>query len=247
MQLKPLLIIPVRLASTRLPRKPLAQIHGKSMIFYVWEKSNLGPVVVACGDQEIVDEVFSFGGEAILTDPTLASGTDRIKIAADIYDPTESFNSIINIQGDLPTLDPTLLSEVLEPLKQEDVDISTIATKIQDADELRNENIVKAVLSFQENQSIGRALYFSRLPVPFGYGPHFHHVGLYAYKRDALNTFVELPINILEATEKLEQLRALAHGMRIDVKVIDKSTPFGVDTQADLEKAIRIIGESYAL
>lgn len=250
MQLKPLLIIPVRLASTRLPRKPLAQIHGKSMIFHVWEKamkSNLGPVVVACGDQEIYDEVTAFGGEAILTDPSLPSGTDRIKVAADVFDPSKSYNSIINIQGDLPTLDPILLHEVLEPLKKEGVDISTIATLIQDPHELQNENVVKAVLSLGEGQNIGRAIYFSRLPVPYGESPHFHHVGLYAYKREALDTFVNLPLNPLEISEKLEQLRALAHGMRIDVKIIEKSAPFGVDTQADLEKAIRIIGESYSL
>ncbi len=250
MQLNPLIIIPVRLASTRLPRKALAQIHGKPMIFHVWEKamkSSLGPVVIACGDQEIVDEVLEFGGEAILTDPALPSGTDRIKVAADIFDPKGEYNSIINVQGDLPTLDPFLLHEVLEPLKKEDVDISTIATLIQNHNELQNENIVKTVLSLGEGGNIGRALYFSRLPVPFGKGPHFHHVGLYAYKRKALNTFVDLPINPLETTEKLEQLRALAHGMRIDVKIIEKSAPFGVDTQEDLEKAIRIVGESYAL
>ena len=249
MSLKPLLIIPVRLAATRLPRKPLAQIHGKPMIFHVWEKAmkaNLGPVVVACGDQEIVTEVKKFGGTAILTDPNLPSGTDRIKIAADIFDPNESYTCILNVQGDLPTLDPQLLHNVLEPLANTSVDISTIATVIHDPQDLQNENMVKVALSLEEGKEIGRALYFSRLPVPYGKGPHYHHVGLYAYKRDALRTFVRLPVNPLEATEKLEQLRALAHGMRIDVKVIHTSAPFGVDTQSDLERAIRIIGESYS-
>ncbi len=250
MALKPLLVIPVRLAATRLPRKPLADIHGKSMICHVWEKaiqSNLGPVLVACGDQEIVDEVNSFGGHAILTDPNLPSGTDRIKVAADIFDPQGEFNCVVNIQGDLPTLDPNLLKDVLEPLENTDADIATLATTIQDSQELQSENVVKVVLSLEESSEIGRALYFSRLPVPSGNAPHYHHVGLYAYKRNALNRFVNLSVHPLEASEKLEQLRALAHGMRIDVKVVNADTLFGVDTQSDLEKAIRIIGESYSV
>lgn len=250
MSLNPLLIIPVRLAATRLPRKPLANICGKSMIFHVWEKamkSNLGPVLVACGDQEIVDEVNSFGGTAILTDPSLPSGTDRIRVAADLYDPSAAFNCVINVQGDLPTLDPNLLKDVLEPLQNPAVHLATLATLIQDSHELENENVVKVALSLEATERIGRALYFSRLPIPFGSGSHYHHIGLYAYRRSSLNTFVNLPVNPLEASEKLEQLRALAHGLRIDVKVISSSAPFGVDTASDLEKAIRIIGESYSL
>lgn len=247
---KPLLIIPVRLASTRLPNKPLANICGKSMICHVWEKAisaDIGPVIVACGDQEIVDEVKSFGGIAILTDPCLPSGTDRIKVAADTYDPKEAFDCVINVQGDLPALDPILLSDVLEPLRNPAVDIGTLAAVIQDPHELTDENVVKIALSLDGNRTQGRALYFSRSLIPSGEGPHYHHIGLYAYRRSSLNQFVSLPVNSLEARERLEQLRALAHGMRIDVKVVRTQVPFGVDTLADLEKAIRVIGESYSL
>lgn len=250
MSQKTLLIIPVRLASTRLPNKPLADICGKSMIYHVWEKAmkaNIGPVLVACGDPEIMDEVTSFGGTAILTDPALPSGTDRIKVAADAYDPKGTFDFVINVQGDLPTIDPALLNDVLEPLNDPNVDIATLGTPIHDFHELTDENVVKIALSLESNGSIGRALYFSRSLIPSGKGLHYHHIGLYAYRRESLNKFVSLPVDSLEARERLEQLRALAHGMRIDVKVVNTNVPFGVDTPSDLEKAIRIIGESYSL
>jgi 3-deoxy-manno-octulosonate cytidylyltransferase (CMP-KDO synthetase) len=247
---KTLVVIPTRLAATRLPNKPLADICGKSMICRVWEKAieaNVGPVLVACGDQEIVKAVKFFGGEAILTDPTLPTGTDRVKAAADIYDSKGAYEFVINVQGDLPTLEPSLLREALDPFQDPLVDIATLATIITDPHELTDENVVKIALSLKGDESIGRALYFSRSLIPSGIGPHYHHIGLYAFRREALNRFVSLPANSLEARERLEQLRALAHGMRIDVKVVNTKAPFGVDTPADLEKAIRIIGESYGL
>jgi len=250
MEKKSLIVIPARLAATRLPNKPLADIHGKPMIVHVWEKAmkaEIGPVIVACGDQEIVDVVKSFGGEGILTDPALSSGTDRVKAAADIYDPQGQYDFIINIQGDLPTLEPSLVRYALDPFQDPAVDIATLATPIEDPHELTDGNVVKIALCFKDEGPIGRALYFSRNLIPSGEGPHYHHIGLYAYKRDCLNRFVTLPVNPLEVRERLEQLRALAHGMRIDVKVVDTKAPFGVDTQADLEKAIRVIGESYSL
>ncbi len=245
-----LIVIPVRLAATRLPNKPLADICGKSMICHVWEKAieaNLGPVLVACGDSEIVEAVESFGGQAILTDPNLPSGTDRVKAATDIYDPKGTYEFVINVQGDLPTLESSLLRDTLEPFQEPLVDMATLASIIEDPHELTDENVVKIALSLKGEGTIGRALYFSRTLIPSGMGPHYHHIGLYSFRREALNRFVSLPPNALEKREKLEQLRALAHGMRIDVKVVNAKAPFGVDTPADLEKAIRIIGESYSL
>ncbi|MBS0271349.1 MAG: 3-deoxy-manno-octulosonate cytidylyltransferase [Proteobacteria bacterium] len=247
---KTLIVIPARLAATRLPNKPLADICGKPMIVHVWEKAikaNVGPVIVACGDQEIVEAIKSFGGEAIYTDPSLPSGTDRVKAAADVYDPQNKYDFIINVQGDLPTLEPSLICEVLDPFQNTTVDIATLATTISDLQELSDSNVVKIALSVNAEETIGRALYFSRNPIPSGEGPHYHHIGLYAYRRHILNQFVELAVDPIEAREKLEQLRALAAGMRIDVKIIDTHAPFGVDTQSDLERAITIIGESYTL
>lgn len=243
---KALIVIPARLAASRLPNKPLADILGKPMIIHVWEKAveaNVGPVLVACGDQEIVKVVKSFGGHAILTDPALPSGTDRVKTAADLFDPSGTYRFVINIQGDLPTLEPSLVRQALEPFKDPLVDMTTLATIIEDTYELSDPNTVKIALSLKGDGPIGTALYFSRNPIPSGDGPHYHHIGLYAYRRECLNRFVSLPLNPLELREKLEQLRALAYGIRIDVKVVDSSAPFGVDTPDDLAKAIQIMGE----
>ena len=217
------------------------------MIVHVWEKAmeaKVGPVIVACGDQEIVDVIQSYGGKAILTDPALPTGTDRVKAAMDLYDPEGTYTHIINVQGDLPTLDPTLVRHVLDPFKDPSVDMATLATPITDSHELADGNVVKIALSIQGKEPIGRALYFSRNLLPSGEGAHYHHIGLYGYTRNCLNRFVDLPVNPLETRERLEQLRALAHGMRIDVKVVETKAPFGVDTPADLEKAIRIIREN---
>lgn len=245
---KTLVVIPTRLGATRLPRKPLADICGKPMIVHVWEKAvaaGVGPVIVASAEQEILDAVHSFGGEGVLTDPNLPTGTDRIKAAMDLYDPQGTYSHIINIQGDLPTLDPSLVRHVLDPFQDPLVDMATLSTPITDPHELTDINVVKIALSLKENDSIGRALYFSRNLLPSGEGIHYHHIGLYGYTRDCLNRFVSLPVNSLEVRERLEQLRALAHGMRIDVKVVATDAPFGVDTPADLEKAIGIIQKNY--
>lgn len=244
---KALVVIPARLAATRLPNKPLADICGKPMIVHVWERAlqaNIGPVLVACGDQEILEAIKAYGAEGILTDPSLPSGTDRIKAALDIYDPHEKYETIINMQGDLPTLDPSLLCQVLEPFQNPAVEMTTLANLIDDPNELTDPNTVKVALSLKTGDSIGRALYFSRNPLPSGEGPHYHHIGIYAYGRECLNQFVSLPVDPLEAREKLEQLRALGNGMRLDVKVVNTGAPFGVDTLEDLEKARRIIEQN---
>jgi 3-deoxy-manno-octulosonate cytidylyltransferase (CMP-KDO synthetase) len=243
---KTLVVIPTRMAATRLPNKPLADICGKPMIVRVWAKAmkaNVGPVIVASADQEIVDIIQSIGGHGVLTDPALATGTDRVKAAVDLYDRNGTYSHIINIQGDLPTLEPGLVRHVLEPFKDPLVDMATLATPITDSHELTDENVVKIALSLKEGADIGRALYFSRHLIPSGEGPHYHHIGLYAYTRDCLNHFVGLPVNGLEVRERLEQLRALAHGMRIDVKVVETKAPFGVDTPTDLAKAIAVVRE----
>lgn len=245
MKKETLVVIPTRLAATRLPGKPLADICGKPMIVHVWEKAveaDVGPVIVASADQEILDVMQSVGGAGVLTDPALATGTDRVKAAVDIYDPQGSYSHIINIQGDLPTLDPALVRHVLDPFQDSAVDMATLTTPITDPHELTDINVVKIALELNKGTVIGRALYFSRNLLPSGEGPHYHHIGLYAYTRDCLNRFVDFPVTHLEVRERLEQLRALAHGMRIDVKVVETKAPFGVDTPADLEKAIRVIG-----
>ncbi|MBA3812973.1 MAG: 3-deoxy-manno-octulosonate cytidylyltransferase [Alphaproteobacteria bacterium] len=239
-----LVVIPTRLGATRLPNKPLADICGKPMIVRVWEKAiraDVGPVIVASAEQEIVDIIESLGGHGVLTHSSLATGTDRVKAAVDMYDPQGKYSHVINIQGDLPTLEPDLVRHVLEPFEDPTVDMATLATPITDPHELTDGNVVKIALSLRDGKDIGRALYFSRNLMPSGDGPHFHHIGLYAYTRDCLNRFVDLPVNDLEVRERLEQLRALAHGIRIEVKLVETQAPFGVDTPADLAKAIRVI------
>lgn len=215
------------------------------MIVHVWEKAtkaHVGPVLVASGDQEILDALKPYGAIGILTDPLLPSGTDRVKAVVNIYDPQGNYEFIINVQGDLPTLDPALVTHVLEPFKNPAVDIATLAMPIVDPAEVLDPNVVKIALSLNTGESIGRALYFSRNPIPSGgVGPYYHHIGLYAYRRKSLERFVSLPVNSLEMIEKLEQLRALADGMRIDIKVITTNAPFGVDTPADLEKARKVM------
>ncbi len=146
-----------------------------------------------------------------------------------------------------PSIEPSLLQDALDPFQDPLVDMTTLATIIEDPHELMDPNVVKIALSLKEDEMIGRALYFSRSLIPSGIGPHYHHIGLYAFRRNALNRYVSLPMNSLETREKLEQLRALAHGMRIDVKIVHTKAPCGVDTAADLEKAIRFIEESCPL
>jgi 3-deoxy-manno-octulosonate cytidylyltransferase (CMP-KDO synthetase) len=240
----PLILIPARLASTRLPNKPLAEIAGQPMIVQVWRRAmeaDLGPVVVAAAEPEIVAAVEAAGGKAVLTDPNHPSGSDRIFEALQRVDPDGRHDAIINVQGDLPTLDPHSIRLALAPLAEPQVDIATLVTEITSAEERQAAHVVKAVVSFAPGAKIGRALYFSRSLVPSGEGAHWHHIGLYAYRRAALERFVSLPVGVLEQREKLEQLRALENGMRIDAHLVD-AVPLGVDTPADLEKARAVLG-----
>jgi 3-deoxy-manno-octulosonate cytidylyltransferase (CMP-KDO synthetase) len=243
----PVILIPARLASTRLPNKPLADIHGVPMIVHVWRRAmaaELGPVYVACAEPEILAAVEAAGGQAVLTDPAHPSGSDRIFEALAKIDPGRRHDAVVNVQGDLPTLDPVLIRRVLQPLHDPAVDIATLAVEITDEAERHNPNVVKAVAAFapddQADGGIARALYFSRATVPGNadgrVGPHYHHIGLYAYRRAALERFVALKPGQLEQREKLEQLRALENGMRIDVARVD-TLPLGVDTPADLARA----------
>lgn len=237
---EPIILIPARLASTRLPRKPLADIAGLPMIVQVWQRameSACGRVVVAAAEDEIVEAVTSAGGEAMLTDPDLPSGSDRIYQALEQIDPKGAHQRIVNMQGDLPTLEPGLITRVLEALG--DNDMSTLVAEITEAGERDDPNVVKAIVSLHTPSS-GRALYFTRATAPSGDGPLYHHIGIYAYQRAALANFVALPPSVLEQRERLEQLRALEAGMRIGVACVD-TVPVGVDTAQDLELANRIL------
>lgn len=236
---KPLVVIPARLAATRLPGKPLADILGAPMIAHVWRRASeakIGPVIVACAEEEIAQAVRKAGGEAVLTRPDHPSGSDRVWEAVQKIDPNGQFDSVVNVQGDLPTLDPAVVQAVFAPLADPGVDIATLVAEITEEREKTDPNVVKCAVAFAEGRRIGRALYFSRSPIPSGAGPLYHHIGLYAYRRDALARFVALPQGLLEQREKLEQLRALENGMRIDAARVD-TVPLGVDTPADLERA----------
>ncbi|MCW5747853.1 MAG: 3-deoxy-manno-octulosonate cytidylyltransferase [Alphaproteobacteria bacterium] len=237
----PIVLIPARLAATRLPDKPLADIHGVPMIVHVWRRAmeaDIGPVVVAAAEAEIVDAVVAAGGRAVLTDPGHPSGSDRIHEALLRIDAEARHDVIVNVQGDLPTLAPSAIRAALEPMAEPAVDIATLAAEIRTAYEREAPHVVKAVVGFAAGRTIARALYFSRTQVPAGEGPLYHHIGLYAYRRAALARFVALPPGVLERREKLEQLRALEAGMRIDVRLVD-AVPLGVDTPEDLETARR--------
>ncbi len=230
------------MASTRLPGKPLAEIDGLPMIVQVVrraEEANIGPVLVACAESEIADIVASAGGQAIQTREDHPSGSDRVFEAIENFDPDGKFDVIVNLQGDLPALDPTSVAAVVTPLSNGEVDIATLVAEIEDPEELEDENAVKAVVSLRENEKVGRAVWFTRLKSPWGDGPHFHHIGIYAYRRAALQKFVELPPAPLEMREKLEQLRALEAGMRIDAALVD-TVPLGVDTPEDLARIRRM-------
>ncbi|MCY4590412.1 MAG: 3-deoxy-manno-octulosonate cytidylyltransferase [Alphaproteobacteria bacterium] len=242
---RPVVLIPSRLQASRLPGKPLADINGSPMIVHVWRRAvecDLGPVVVACAQEEIADAVRSAGGEAVLTDPDLLTGSDRIHAALGIIDPESLHDAVVNIQGDLPVLDPHTVRAALALLETEGVDIGTVAAEITREEERDSPSVVKAVVAWQQDGRRGRALYFSRAEVPTGEGPLFHHIGLYAYRRTALERFVGLPRGVLERREMLEQLRALEAGMRIDVARVD-SVPLGVDIPADLERARQLLAD----
>ncbi|MBU6338752.1 MAG: 3-deoxy-manno-octulosonate cytidylyltransferase [Rickettsiales bacterium] len=297
MTAKFLTIIPVRLASTRLPNKPLADILGKSMIARVYEqaiKANLGKVVIACDGEEIAAEVKKFGGEYVITDPNLPSGTDRIYAAYEQL-ADKNFDAIINLQGDLPNIDPNVIRAAAESSLEEGCDFATVASKIKNKAEITNPNVVKIAISFENftEKNLGRALYFSRCPIPYykdlgtflksrcdeldtlicenrsaAYNDireqrkrsksdvdshhsrdfeqvpdYFHHIGIYAYKKEALEKFVRLKPSTLEKRESLEQLRALENNMKIFVKIVD-AHPLSVDTKEDLEVVTKVIADS---
>jgi 3-deoxy-manno-octulosonate cytidylyltransferase (CMP-KDO synthetase) len=241
--MNPILLIPARMASSRLPDKPLADIRGVPMIVRVWARavaSGLGPVVVAAGEPEIVAAVEKAGGRAVLTDPALPSGSDRIWQALGIVDPKGDHDVVVNLQGDLPALDPEQLKTAVWALEKSGADIGTLAAPIQDEAEETNPAVVKAVVAWDADERLGRALYFTRATAPAGEGVLWHHVGLYAYRREALESFVALPPSPLEQRERLEQLRALEAGMSIAVARVD-ATPLSVDTPADLERARKLL------
>ncbi len=237
---RPILMIPARMASTRLPGKPLADIHGSPMIAHVLERAReagLGPVVVACAEAEIAAAVRGAGGHAVLTTPDHPSGSDRVFEALSLVDAAARHDVVINVQGDLPTLDPAVLRRTLDALAAHpDCDLATPVVPIRDPEERTNPNAVKAVVGFPGGATSAPALYFSRAAVPWGDGDLYHHVGLYAWRREALARFVGLPPGVLERRERLEQLRALENGMRIAAARVD-TLPLGVDTPADLERA----------
>ncbi len=245
-----LVAIPSRLKATRLPDKPLADIHGVPMIVHVWRRAveaRVGRVVVATDSPEIAAVIEAAGGEAAMTRDTHTTGSDRIHEALSRLDPDGRIKVIVNLQGDLPTLEPRLVQDCLKPLASGGVDIATLVAEIRDLGERTNPNVVKAV-GTPVDEATGlplrdagqsrrlRALYFTRATAPTGDGPLYHHIGIYAYTRSALDRFVSLPPATLECRERLEQLRALENGMRIDAMIVE-TVPLGVDTPDDLEKA----------
>jgi 3-deoxy-manno-octulosonate cytidylyltransferase (CMP-KDO synthetase) len=237
-----LVLIPARMAATRLPGKPLLDLAGLPMIVHVLrraEAAQIGRVAVATDTPEIAAAVKSHGGEVVMTRPDHPSGSDRIYEALKNLDPDGKAEIVVNLQGDFPTILPENIRAVLPPLDDSAVDIATLAAEIHTEEESTNPNVVKAVGSPIGARRL-RALYFTRARAPYGNGPRYHHIGLYAYRRAALERFVTLPPSLLEQQEKLEQLRALEAGMRIDVTIVD-TVPRGVDTPADLETARQIL------
>ncbi|HXM00478.1 MAG TPA: 3-deoxy-manno-octulosonate cytidylyltransferase [Rhizomicrobium sp.] len=240
--MNPIVVIPARMASTRLPGKPLADIAGLPMIVRVWRQAvtaGVGPVVVAAAEREIAAAIESAGGKAVLTAPDLPSGSDRIFEALQAVDSTAAHDVVVNLQGDLPALDPAAIRAVVDALS--DSDIATLATEIDDPADFDNPSVVKPVVAWDASGRRGRALYFTRARAPTGAGALYHHIGIYAFRRAALARFVALPPSPLELREKLEQLRALEAGMTIAVARVDE-VPLSVDTPADLEKARKLLG-----
>jgi len=238
----PLVLIPARLAATRLPNKPLAEIAGEPMIVHVWRRAveaGIGPVAVATDAPDIAEAVARAGGRAVMTRTDHVSGSDRIFEAVEKLDPAGRHDVVVNVQGDLPTIDPAAIAASIVPLSDPAVDIATLVAVIARDEEKTNPNVVKMVGSPISSSRL-RALYFTRATAPYGDGPLYHHIGLYAYRRKALQRFVGLAPSPLEMREKLEQLRALEAGMRIDAVVVD-DVPLGVDTPHDLDRAREII------
>jgi 3-deoxy-manno-octulosonate cytidylyltransferase (CMP-KDO synthetase) len=238
-----LVLIPARLASTRLPGKPLADIAGEPMIVHVMRRAQaaaVGPVVIATDSEAVAACVEKAGGRAAMTRADHASGSDRIFEALQAVDPEQHAEIVVNVQGDLPTLAPTDIAAAIKPLDDPAVDIGTLAAEITRSEERTDPNVVK-VIGTPVAAGRLRALYFTRATAPWGDGALYHHIGLYAYRRAALARFIAIPPSPLERRERLEQLRALEAGMRIDVMVVE-SVPLGVDTADDLERARKILG-----
>jgi 3-deoxy-manno-octulosonate cytidylyltransferase (CMP-KDO synthetase) len=238
----PLVLIPARLSATRLPNKPLADIAGEPMIVHVWRRAveaGIGPVAVATDALEIAEAVAKAGGQAVMTRSDHPSGSDRIFEAVEKLDPEGRHDVIVNVQGDLPTIDPAAIAASIAPLSDAAVDLATLVAVIEQEEEKTNPSVVKMVGS-PVSPGRFRALYFTRATAPYGDGPLYHHIGLYAYRRKALQRFVGLQPSALETRERLEQLRALEAGMRIDAVVVN-DVPLGVDTPHDLERAREII------
>lgn len=242
--MNPLILIPARMSATRLPDKPLADIGGKPMIVRAWEQAMLSglPVAVAAGDKAIVDVIEAAGGTAVLTDPALPSGSDRIRAALNELDPDGEHDAVINLQGDMPFADPGLATACAALLHGEPAcDIATLIAPEADASDRGNPDVVKAVVALADGQHHGRALYFTRSTL-YGDAPVWRHIGLYGYRREALERFCATPPSPLETREKLEQLRALEMGLQIWASVIDEA-PLSVDNPADLEAAREIAAD----
>jgi 3-deoxy-manno-octulosonate cytidylyltransferase (CMP-KDO synthetase) len=244
--MNPVIVIPARMASTRLPGKPLADIAGLPMIVRVWKQAmaaKLGPVIVAAAEHEIADAIENAGGTVVMTDADLPSGSDRVFQAVEKFDEAHKHDVVVNLQGDLPALHPSYIRAVAEVLARTGSDIATLAAEIDDPADYDNPSVVKPVVTWDVTGDRGRALYFTRARAPANDGPLYHHIGIYAFRRDALSRFVKLPPSPLELREKLEQLRALEANMSIAVARVD-SVPLSVDTPADLEKARAVIAAS---
>ena len=237
--MRPIVVIPARMAATRLPGKPLADILGRPMIAHVLDRAReagIGPVAVAAGEAEIAEAARAAGAEAVMVTEDVPSGTDRVQRAMATLDPDGRYDIVVNLQGDFPTIAPETLRAVLEPLADPAIDIGTLVCPIADEEEANTSSFVKCACAFEGDARVAPALYFSRQPIPWGDGPRWHHIGVYAYRRAALDRFVALPASPLEQREKLEQLRALEAGMRIAAARVEHG-PFGVDTPHDLERA----------
>ena len=237
------IIIPARLASTRLPNKPLLPINGKPMILHVWEQAvaaEIGEVIVATDSDQIKQVISEAGGNCELTRSNHQSGTDRIYEALENFDQNKNINFIINLQGDLPQINRECLSSVVNLLSDEAAEVGTLVCEMTDHDEINSKSIVKAIADINPNTKIGRAINFTRTPEASINGNYLHHIGLYAYTRSALEKFVHLAPSTREIDQKLEQLRALDNQMRIDIQLID-FLPLGVDTPEDLEKMQKLI------
>ncbi|WP_375694308.1 3-deoxy-manno-octulosonate cytidylyltransferase [Bartonella sp. AD24XZML] len=242
MALEPIILIPARMGSTRLPQKALAEIGGKPMIVHVAEqakKAGIGRTIIATDHNDIAKAVADYGHEYIITRSDHKSGSDRIYEALVRIDPEQRYNAILNIQGDLPTIMPREIIRALRPLENSFTDIATLGAKIIEENETRDPNVVK-IIGTPLAQNRLRALYFTRAKAPYGEGPLYHHIGIYAYRREALEKFVSFKPSPLEKREKLEQLRALENNMRIDVEIVD-TIPLGVDTQHDLDRVCEIL------